>query len=259
MRVKPGAAVAFAVLVGYAVYLIIVLAFGGVDYNEIADSTSNLIRAVVIPIGLGSILLAVTAKRLGWWDAAMRERAPVGPRWLLVVPALMLLIAVLNLVDKGFGGSSLEFVLVTAIAVSFVGFSEELLTRGLLLVGFRGSMGEVGVWFFTSLCFGLLHGINIIVGQAGGATLSQMAFAFVFGSVLYLTRRVTGTLIICIALHAIWDFSVLIVSSGATTSTEVPIGLGQILVLPLVLIAAYGLVRVLRREDSAPAVAGAGG
>jgi len=260
MRVKPTPAIALAIFVAYGIFLILALQITGVDYDEIGDSTGNLIKGVVVPIGVGSILLAALTSRLGWWRPAVHEESKAGPRWLLVVPALLLLTAVANIVDNGFGGNVPGLLLVLAVGVIFVGFSEELLTRGLMLVGFRGSLPEVYVWFLTSALFGLLHGINFISGQGAADTFQQMGFAFAFGSVLYLVRRLAGTLVVCMALHAFWDFSVIATTTGpAVAATDTAPGIGQLLILPMVLIAAYGLFKVLRQGRQAAPVPDAAG
>ena len=64
-------------------------------------------------------------------------------------------------------------------------------------------------WFFSCLLFGLIHALNLFFGQSFGSTLQQIALAFVAGSVFYLTRRVAGTLILCMLLHAWIDFTTL--------------------------------------------------
>ena len=72
-----------------------------------------------------------------------------------------------------------------------VGFNEEIVFRGLSLVAFRGAgYKEVYVWLATSVLFGLLHGANVVLGQALAPTLTQIGFAFVLGSVFYVVRRV---------------------------------------------------------------------
>jgi membrane protease YdiL (CAAX protease family) len=62
------------------------------------------------------------------------------------------------------------------------------------------------VWFFSTLLFGLMHLPNWVFG-AGPAATAQVAFTFGAGTILYLTRRLTGSLIFAMALHGIWDFS----------------------------------------------------
>ena len=80
------------------------------------------------------------------------------------------------------------------------GFSEELLTRGLTIVGARGAMHEKWVWAFSGLVFGLIHVPNIVFGQAVGPTLQQVVFAFAVGLTYYVTRRIAGTLIVTMLL-----------------------------------------------------------
>jgi len=80
-------------------------------------------------------------------------------------------------------------VVLIAIAVVFVGFSEELMTRGVLLTPFRGRFREGWAWCLSNLCFGLMHATNIINGQAVRTTLQQVYTTFLAGTVLYLIRR----------------------------------------------------------------------
>ena len=89
-----------------------------------------------------------------------------------------------------------------------VGFNEELTSRGLLLVGLRGSTREVWVALVSSLLFGLMHGINIFLGQSVGETIPQIGNAFLQGLTFYILRRVTGSLLWAMLLHGAWDFSV---------------------------------------------------
>lgn len=233
---------ALAIFAGYFAYFV-VWNLLGVGFDEIADFVGNEFKDTIIPIGTVSILLALVAYRFGWWGATIREKSPAGPRWLLVAPALMLLIALLLVVENGFGGSSFGYVIVFAIGVCLVGFSEELLFRGLMVVGFRGSLPEVWVWLLTSLLFGLAHFQNAISGQDLGETMAQVVIAFGLGSLLYLTRRVTATLIVCIALHAIWDFAAEMMEEGGGET-------GLILLIPLAVVTVYGLIRVLREPVS---------
>ncbi|MFL5879782.1 MAG: type II CAAX prenyl endopeptidase Rce1 family protein [Actinomycetota bacterium] len=78
--------------------------------------------------------------------------------------------------------------------------AQETLCRGILVTALRGGVGEVGVWFWSSLLIGLLHGGNIVLGHDVGPTLAQVGTSFRYGSVMYGVRRSTGTLVEPIAL-----------------------------------------------------------
>ena len=99
-------------------------------------------------------------------------------------------------------------------------------------------MGEVGAWFWSSLLFGLLHGANIVLGQDVGPTLHQIVFAFVFGSVLYAARRSTGTLLVPIVLHALWDLTSFMGSDGDVSAAQGLQGLISYAAVILFIVAA---------------------
>ena len=54
MRVEPRPSVGVAILVGYAVLFTLAFLASGVDYDDVADSTSNVLRAIVIPVWVGA-------------------------------------------------------------------------------------------------------------------------------------------------------------------------------------------------------------
>ncbi len=209
--------------------------------------TANVRDAIVIPIGAGALFLAAVTTWLGWWRPALFETRRAGAPWMLVVPGFALLAALIGIATFDWDSPRTDVLALLAVGVLLVGFSEELLTRGLLIVGLRPALKEPMVWFVTSLLFGPMHGLNIIIGQAVGTTLQQIVSAFVFGTVFYVTRRVTGTLIVCMLLHAVWDFAS--IGNDATGGTN--------LSGPLVGLAAIlGLVAVwklLRSPASTPA------
>jgi len=115
-----------------------------------------------------------------------------------------------------------------AVGVLFVGVFEELLTRGVLVVGLRRRLPECGVWIVSCVLFGLLHFLNVLAGAGVGVTVVQVVFAASFGSTLYLARRLTGNLVAPVLLHAFWDFGSIAVSATVSTqdlSRMVPAGL----------------------------------
>jgi hypothetical protein len=157
---------------------------------------------------------------LGWWQPALFEKK-AGSGWMWLAPALLLIAGLSTLVARDLTKLNLIYVLTLAVGVALVGFSEEMLTRGLGLVGYRGSLGEGWAWFASSLTFGLLHGLNILFGQAFAPTLQQIVTAFFSGTVFYVLRRITGSLVWAMALHAIWDFC----SLSAGTVPPGPLGI----------------------------------
>lgn len=206
--VQP-AFIAFGAFVAYAIVIAVVWRVTGTRYDHLVDSRSTVVRGIVVPIGLGALLLAAVATWQGWWSAALWPGA-AGPAWAWVVPALFGLVAILNVGTIDWRSASRSLLPLLLVGTLLVGFAEELLTRGLLAVGLRESGATVlGVWLGTSLLFAVLHGINALFGQSVRLTLTQVVTAFLAGSALFVSVTVSGSLILAMALHALWDFGTL--------------------------------------------------
>ena len=212
MRIQPRPRLAWAIGIGYAILFLVLEKIMGVGYDEIGTTTDSIVKGIVVPLVVGSIILIIVTTWLGWWRPVLRELPtdPVRPpRWLLAVPILVFIAVLLGIDYGNLGNMGGAMILWLALGTALVGFSEEITYRGLALVGFRGAYSEVKVWFFTSLLFGLLHGVNLILGQGAVPTIRQVVFAFVLGSVFYAIRRISGTIVVVMVLHALWDFRVL--------------------------------------------------
>lgn len=244
MRAKPSVGKGLLVVVGYLVVVFLGWAVSGIDYDEIGDSVENVRSNVTVSVGLGAVFLVLVVSLLGWWRPAMREPRRAGHAWMWMVPGLLALGALGNLAttkwdrvdDLG------PYLLFLGLGCVFVGFSEEMLTRGQLIVAARGSLHEVGVWLVSSIVFGLIHVPNVFFGQSLAKTVQQVVFAFVIGTSYYVTRRISGMLAVTMVLHALWDFSSFI-QSESRDGLEASIPFGA---FPMYIAAIAGLVAVWR-------------
>ena len=208
MRIRPRIWIGLAIYVGYVVVIFVVSKLSGVAYTDIGKSAEFTWRGAVLDLAVGAVLLAITTWLLGWWKPALFERKRSQHKWPIVVPALMLVVAVVNLLSTDWSKFDASFILsLLALGVA-VGFCEELLARGLLLTAFRSHFREVWVWLLTSALFGGMHIINAALGAPLGVTLGQVVIAAMSGTCFYIVRRVTGSLIWAMALHGLWDVSV---------------------------------------------------
>lgn len=247
MKIQPRAAISVALLALYMAIVVILWSINDVDYETVGDTTSNIVNGIVVPVGIGSAFLAVAATWLGWWRPALIEENKVGPRWAILLPVAMVVFVLLGISGIDFGSDNAKVLPVLALGTALVGFSEEFLTRGLMVVGFRGSVSEVWVWFLTSFLFGLLHGINVFFGQSLGATAFQMGFAFVLGSAFYLVRRITGLLVVGMVIHALWDFGAI---GADATGGAAPVA-SSLFVWIIVILTVVLLFKVLRTPKDA--------
>lgn len=246
-RVAPSPHIAVAVLLGYLALVGIVWAGNGFDYLTVADTTDNVVAGIVVPVGLGAVYLAVVATALGWWRPAIVETRRTAPRWMLVVPALQLVIALIGVSTISFGADAGPALGMLALGTLLIGFSEEMATRGLLLVGLRSRMTERAVWLVSAALFALLHAMNAFFGQSLAETSLQIVIAALAGTVFYVTRIATGTLVVPMLLHATWDFGVL----GTQGTGGDPNPAGGLLNWVVVVVAIVAAVRITRPEHAA--------
>ncbi|WP_166442235.1 CPBP family intramembrane glutamic endopeptidase [Nakamurella flava] len=248
MRIRPSWRPAVAV---FALYLVVVVALWtaiGMDYTAFAGTTRTVALGMTLTMGVLVALLVVVTSVLGWWRPVLRERA-TGPRWLLVLPVLYVLTAVGPLLSVDLGRVPPGYWVALALGCLGVGVAEELLCRGLLLVGFRGSVGEVGAWLGATLLFSLLHAVNAFFGQSLGTTAFQLAATFLAGTAFYVMRRVSGGLLLPVLVHAFFDFG-LIAGEGMGTKGSPWNALTNLQLLAWV-VAVVGTVLVLRASRRA--------
>ena len=212
-RVRPRVWIGLAIWVAYVLLVYVVQLLAGVPYPDLGENGGTLFLGAGLSLIIGTIFLAVTASLLGWWRPALFDRQHSHHRWPIFVPAVMVVALVINLLSTDWASYDGGF-FAASIVLLLVGFTEEMTTRGLLLVGLRSRLSEPWVWFITSAAFGLMHLINALSGQSLGLTIQQVGLAFLGGTVFYILRRTTGTLIWAMVLHGFWDFSTFAVGHG---------------------------------------------
>lgn len=176
------------------------------DYQALGMTLRSVLHQLLLPelVTAGGIAVIVTA--LGWWPIVWFDRRRGGPRWTVLAPALLGAIALARLPLVDWHARSGQYFLFLALGTLLVGVFEETMARGVLIAGLRRRLPEVWVWAISCAIFGVLHLVNTLAGQPLGVTLLQVLFATTFGSGLYVARRLSGSLLAPILLHAIWDF-----------------------------------------------------
>jgi len=241
---------------GVIVYLIYnAIIFGtwaavGADYTNLIGS-DVIATSLVLPLFLGAIFLAATITWMGWWRLVMTETRIGRFGWAMwLVIAVMVGFILVNAATANWSAVTGMHLLFLIAAGVLVGFNEEALTRGVLVVGWRGATSnEVWVWFWTMLLFGLMHLPNGLFGAGFVTSSAQVVLAFLAGSGFYLIRRISGTLLIPMILHGAWDFASLthIASAGAASPLKYPFQIGTYLLSIVLVIVA--LVAERRRSS----------
>ncbi|PYY65821.1 hypothetical protein DEJ30_01830 [Curtobacterium sp. MCPF17_003] len=207
------------------------------DYATLGQTVDSVVHALVIPEGIAVAALALFVTALGWWRIATVDPVRTRLRWTMLAPILVLVVCVVRLPLIDWTALPAHYFLLLAVGVLFVGVFEELMARGTLLVGLRRRLPETGVWALSCALFGLLHLLNALAGAGIGPTLVQVVFAASFGSTLYVARRLTGSLLAPVLLHAFWDFGSIGFSATADTGD-----FGKLTLLGLIGLFSFGVL-----------------
>jgi len=207
-RIPPRPWVGVLVFVAYCALVMGAWLLFQIDYKTVALE-ANIPKGIILPLGLGALGMAAFAHYAGWWRAAFYEvpRLPyLGVLGLLLLPMAGVIIS--SLAATQWSALGTRHLALMLVAMLLVGFCEEMLTRGILVVALRGRFRrELWVWLGSSLLFGLMHATNAFFG-IGAIALVQVLLAFCVGSGFYLLRRLSGSLLLPMLVHAAWDFSV---------------------------------------------------
>ncbi len=177
-----------------------------------------------------AILIFVTLNRLSIKQSIhFRKRVSIKQLLIIAGPLYVVLLMIFGSLTQKHAVDRLPLALVTGIGA---GFFEEYLFRGVIMGRlihiFQGPEKRRQIWlavFVTSLLFGIMHGVNI-TNQPLGQTLVQMLFAASLGLLLAVLYLRSGTIILPMLAHGLWDFNAVLLSgnisqSGTVTSSEV--------------------------------------
>ncbi|MFW2335901.1 CPBP family intramembrane glutamic endopeptidase [Ilumatobacter sp.] len=222
------------------VYLAVIQGVGlistqGLDakYGEFPD-IETLLRGIWLPVGLSVLLAAGIITWLGWWRPVVSDDRPV-QRWVWIVPAVVG-VTILVVFDYGnlssIGGS---FTVTLLLGSLLVGTGEELMFRGLAVTTFRANdFSETRVALWSSLLFGAAHLSNLIV--EGPGALVQVVIVSFGGYLFYLMRRVSGTILLPILAHALWDAALFSGRAGPDPDLYPPAALASLCTFVLLVV-----------------------
>jgi len=241
LRVRPR--VRWGILT-YFLYIAVfysIFVLNGVDYMRIAESEHTLLLWAVAPITGGALLTITMVTIYGWWRPSLIEKRRLS-RWAMILPIIMMIVAIVNMLIADFTHITPLMWLYLIISCILVGLNEETIHRGQLIVALRSRFGETGVWLLSTLLFSAFHLPNFFLGVGAGAALFQLLSTFGLGSIFYLARRSSGSLVFAMLLHGLWDFSVF------TTNGSSSYPIAGVLV-PLLAIAAVITVPIILRRE----------
>jgi len=192
-----------------------------IDPDDLFSSASSVFFALTLPLVIGSVVLALFLTSVRWWQPVFFPGKVSPRRWMWIAPVLVVIPIVLRLIGIDYGRYASGVVAVSLFSGLFIGFAEEVLTRGIVVKMLRDAgRSEYAVMLLSSLLFALLHTVNLLSGLSAATVAVTVFYTFTFGIVMYLTLRVTGSLVWPIVLHALFDPTQFLALGGIDTSTS---------------------------------------
>ncbi|PRB09082.1 CPBP family intramembrane glutamic endopeptidase [Microbacterium sp. MYb64] len=203
-----------AVVAYYLLYQYVPLWTLGPFVGGLTDPAAKILVTTGVPIAFGCVVLIVFAWSIGWLRELFGRQPIRGRGWMWIAVAITLLFNVLHFATIDYATAGAGIVLAWIITGLFIGFAEEVLTRGLVVNLMRkAGHRELTVALVSAALFAAMHAGNMFSGQALLPTLVQLVYTFAFGICMYLALRVTGALIWPILLHATTDPSIFLQSA----------------------------------------------
>ncbi len=173
------------------------------------------------------------------------------PALIWFLPAFVTLAMVLGRVVPTVMAGDLQLEqmrLLAAIAFTtfLVGFSEEVMFRGILLRGALARLSVIQAMFLSAVAFSLLHLVNLAGGLPLAAAIYQLAFTFIVGFFLAPLALRLGNLWPLIIWHWLWDLALF---SGDYLGANQPLILTGLLIQAVIALGMWSTE--MRRSASA--------
>lgn len=205
----------------YGILLFGIIKLFGVKYTEITKSTAHIKKGIFFPVGIAGVGLVIISALNGWLVPAFTPPPSFSAWWMWIVPLAITAGMLVRLRTAKWHLFTRAGIWYLIIGLLLVGFSEELLTRGLIVHALNHDyIPQYLVMLVSSILFGLLHGMNYFNSQDRKTTITQIIITTLIGMSLYVSYIISGTLWVPIILHAVFDISLLAQGSEPADATR---------------------------------------
>lgn len=121
-----------------------------------------------------------------------------------IMIGLLLILLIVN--ARNLGNLDVKLILIVGTTVLLVGFSEELMFRGILLNTFMEKNSKTKAILLSALFFSLLHLPNLLGGTLITAQIFQLTNTFIMGIFFAVMATKLKNIVPLMIYHALWDF-----------------------------------------------------
>lgn len=182
-----------------------ILPFLGLTYNN-----PEMVKVIVFAELVMSVLSIYVYKYL---NLNILSKSFEFTKWLLPFVLILILIIIFSINTADFN-NDFPLILLIGITTLLVGFSEEVMFRGIVLNTLIEKRSTLFSIIFSSILFSSLHIVNIFGGLDLIGVPLQLLSTFLFGLIFSCLSLLIKNIIPLILYHFIWDF--IIVSEPLT-------------------------------------------
>ena len=214
--------VLFYLVVSIGIALFTAIFFGGGDSaaeERVIDGYIDSGMYAIIGVAVIMLFISFYVFRESSRDIFFEKKQFALSKLYYLVPLAEIAVIVVALTQVDFSAYSSSDILQVILLTIAIGINEEIVTRGILLVGLRnGGLAEWKVFAVTLVVFSVLHLVNLI----SGGSLIYLLIVATGGVVYYVTRRVFNTLWAAIGIHALHDIAFYLLPGSYAVDANLP-------------------------------------
>jgi membrane protease YdiL (CAAX protease family) len=163
-----------------------------------------------VEILLSLIVISAVLKFSSWADIGFakfkgKQLIWLSPAWLLL--GFLLVKIIIAISEQGLNNTQWKLFAYILVTTLLVGFSEEVMFRGIVLNTLLKKKGVLPAVLVSALLFSALHIVNILGGSSLLAVGFQLILTFIFGVFTALIFLKIKNILPLIIFHFLWDFS----------------------------------------------------
>ena len=240
-------AVLYTIIIGIGMYI-------SFHINGVFYGTAEMVNTLwYIEIVLTILTIFITVKYFSWKEVGFVKLQTKQMLWLIpsiIVLGYMCFLAFSLSIENGLSTEQIKLISLVGITTLFVGFSEELMFRGIVLHAFLKTHNKTVAVIISSISFSLLHSVNMFGGLDVYQMMMQLVLTLLFGLFFALILLRIKSIIPLMIFHWLWDFSI-IGGSVISPANEVANFASVNFIIEIVLvIALFIYLQVVKKNDN---------